>query len=41
MRIKGMISKMNSLDMLTTSPNYFHLKRVKSRKESLYFDVGD
>ena len=31
---------MKSLDILTTSPDYFYKKGVVTRKENLYFDIG-
>ena len=27
--------------MLTTSPHYFYKKHMNTRKENLYFDIGD
>ena len=38
MRIKNMITQDEFSWYLTTSPNYFYLKLVESRKENLYFE---
>ena len=32
---------MKSLDIPTTSPHYFYKKCMMTRKENLYFDIGD
>ena len=41
MRINDMISKMNSLDILTTSSHYFYKKCMGTGRENLHFDLGD
>ena len=41
MRIKDMISpKLNFLDILPTSPQYFYKKSMRTRWENLFFDIS-